>query len=119
MEIRNRKGKAKANELHATKGGRIEKKISVDKSKITKDLALKIIGNDLSLLIKSEKWRDYLNDEFKKDYFINLNNSVNNAYDKGVVYPAKELIFNAFNLTELENVIFRIFSKKVFIFDLK
>ena len=47
-----------------------------------------------------------MKEEFKKDYFINLNNSINNEYDKEVVYPPKELIFNAFNLTELENVTF-------------
>ena len=97
METRLRK-------IKSNEGGKIEK--SVKKNKITKELALKIIENDLSLFIKSGKWRDYLKEEFKKDYFINLNNSINNEYDKEVVYPPKELIFNAFNLTELENVTF-------------
>lgn len=49
-------------------------------------------------------WLNILVDEFNKDYFRELTKFINDEYDRGVVYPVKENIFKAFELTELNNV---------------
>ncbi len=52
----------------------------------------------------AQDWLPYLSQEFSKPYFIKLNDFVENAYRETQVYPAKQLIFNAFNLCPYNNV---------------
>lgn len=54
-----------------------------------------MIGND---------WDKILEDEFKKDYFINLMNKVREEYNKNTVFPRKDQVFNAFRYTPYKNV---------------
>ena len=49
-------------------------------------------------------WNLFLSNESLKDYYKNLMTFVNNEYSKYTCYPAKENIFNAFKLTEYNNV---------------
>lgn len=49
-------------------------------------------------------WLEVLTDEFNKDYYKKLMHFVNEEYDKGVVYPLKENIYKAFELTDLNDV---------------
>ena len=49
-------------------------------------------------------WDLALSDEFKKDYFLEIMNFVNEEYDSKTVYPPYDEIFNAFKLTPLGNV---------------
>lgn len=49
-------------------------------------------------------WKTALKDEFEKEYFKNLMNYVDEEYDKGICYPKKEDIFNAFRITDIEDV---------------
>ena len=49
-------------------------------------------------------WKESLNQEFEKDYFINLVNFVKEEYRSKTVYPPAGLIFNAFNLCPFSNV---------------
>lgn len=49
-------------------------------------------------------WLNILLDEFNKDYFRDLTRFVNEEYDNGVVYPVRDNIFKAFELTDLNNV---------------
>ena len=52
-----------------------------------------------------QSWKDALNAEFDKDYFIKLTNFVRNEYLSGqTVFPAPQNIFNAFNLCSLDKV---------------
>lgn len=52
-----------------------------------------------------ESWKDALNSEFEKDYFVKLTDFVRGEYLSGhSVYPAPKNIFNAFNLCPLNNV---------------
>jgi hypothetical protein len=67
---------------------------------------------DLTSFLTSNKWKELLKDEFEKDYFKKINETLNIAYRNENIYPPKELIFNAFNLTDLENVT----NKKKYIF---
>ncbi len=48
-------------------------------------------------------WDDFFKEEEKKDYYKNLMNQVNKAYETTTVFPPKDKIFNAFTLTPLEN----------------
>jgi len=48
-------------------------------------------------------WNDFFQEEEKKDYYQNLMSQVNKAYETTTVFPPKEKIFNAFDLTPLEN----------------
>ncbi len=48
-------------------------------------------------------WKEILNEEFEKDYFINLVNFVKEEYRTKTVYPPAGLIFNAFNLCPFSN----------------
>jgi uracil-DNA glycosylase len=49
-------------------------------------------------------WNLFLSNESLKDYYKNLMTFVDNEYSKYTCYPAKENIFNAFKLTEYNNV---------------
>lgn len=46
-----------------------------------------------------ESWRSELADEFGKDYFLHLQEFVDNAYATTTVFPPREKIFNAFART--------------------
>lgn len=55
--------------------------------------------------IKDAGWASALKDEFQKDYFKDLEVLLQKDYKKGVqVFPPKDLIFNAFNKTPLDQV---------------
>lgn len=54
-----------------------------------------MIGNDWDILLK---------EEYKKEYFKNLMNFVNEEYNSKTIYPKKSEIFNAFRYTSYENV---------------
>ncbi|MCS7317943.1 MAG: uracil-DNA glycosylase [Candidatus Dojkabacteria bacterium] len=53
-----------------------------------------------------ESWKILLQDEFNKEYFVNLTNIVRNAYISSInkVAPAPKNIFRAFNLVPLYNL---------------
>ena len=52
-----------------------------------------------------QSWKDALNSEFEKEYFVKLTNFVRNEYMSGhAIYPAPKNIFNAFNLCPLDDV---------------
>lgn len=53
-----------------------------------------------------EQWKKLLKDEFEKSYFKEINNFIKEGYKKNIVRPPKELVFNAFNSTKLNQVIF-------------
>lgn len=51
------------------------------------------------MLIKiEESWKNVLENEFKKEYFIKLINFIKNEYRTKEIFPAKDKIFEAFNL---------------------
>lgn len=49
-------------------------------------------------------WKLFFDNEMKKPYFEELKDFVENEYKTKIIYPKKELIFNAFKLTPFENV---------------
>ncbi len=49
-------------------------------------------------------WKGRLQEEFNKDYFINLTDFVRKEYRSTTVYPPGSLIFNAFNLCPLDKL---------------
>ena len=49
-------------------------------------------------------WCDFISNESKKDYYINLINKVNEEYKNYTCFPKYENIFNAFNLTPINEV---------------
>ncbi|MCW3077156.1 MAG: uracil-DNA glycosylase [Bacteroidetes bacterium] len=51
-----------------------------------------------------ESWKTLLRDEFKKDYFLKLQNFLHEEKKKHVIYPPGELIFSAFNYTPLNEL---------------
>ena len=51
-----------------------------------------------------QSWKTRLQNEFEKEYFINLTNFVKNEYNSYTVYPPGGLIFNAFDKCPFENV---------------
>ncbi len=51
-----------------------------------------------------QSWKTRLQNEFGKEYFINLTNFVKNEYDSYTVYPPGRLIFNAFDKCPFENI---------------
>ncbi|MGM0519766.1 MAG: uracil-DNA glycosylase [Campylobacterota bacterium] len=48
-------------------------------------------------------WNDFFKQEKDKEYFKILEQKVNEAYDKTTVFPPKEKIYNAFELTPFED----------------
>ena len=64
------------------------------------------------------EWKQFLKDEFKKPYFIEINNKIKSGYEKGINRPPKELVFNALNTTKLKNVLnLFFFNFKIFFFE--
>lgn len=53
---------------------------------------------------KENSWNEILEDEFAKGYFMNLLEFVDAEYEKYTVYPPKELIFAAFEITHFDDV---------------
>lgn len=49
-------------------------------------------------------WQQVLANEFDKDYFIDLENFLQDAYENHTIYPEKSHIFHAFNLTDFKDV---------------
>lgn len=49
-------------------------------------------------------WKEVLQTEFDKPYFVKLTDFVRSEYKNGKVYPPASLIFNAFNLCPFNNV---------------
>ena len=49
-------------------------------------------------------WENFFKEEENKEYYKSLMNEVNKAYKKSIVFPAKDKIFYAFELTPLENL---------------
>ena len=49
-------------------------------------------------------WYEALKDEFKKDYYKNLFQTVNQEYHTRLIFPPANDIFNAFHLTPLKDV---------------
>ena len=53
-------------------------------------------------------WKSFFNDEIQKEYFIKLMQEIEYEYDSSICFPPKDLIFNAFdkcNLNDLKVVI--------------
>ncbi|QIK58574.1 uracil-DNA glycosylase [Dysgonomonas sp. HDW5A] len=51
-----------------------------------------------------ESWKKQLQNEFEKDYFINLTNFIRNEYQTKQIFPPAKLIFNAFEHTPFDKV---------------
>lgn len=51
-----------------------------------------------------ESWKQVLQPEFEKDYFVRLTDFVRNEYSTTTIYPPGKLIFNAFNLCPFDKV---------------
>lgn len=51
-----------------------------------------------------ESWKQHLNDEFGKDYFVKLTDFVRNEYASKRVFPPAKEIFNAFEYTPFDKV---------------
>ena len=50
------------------------------------------------------KWDEVLQDEFKKEYFVDLMNFVKSEYRRNTIYPKQNEVFNAFRYTDFDNV---------------
>ena len=57
-----------------------------------------------TMIIQNEGWQTVLADEFNKDYYVELCNKLEQAYDDHPVYPAKEDVFSAFELVDYDEV---------------
>lgn len=49
-------------------------------------------------------WQDFFKEEEQKEYYKNLMEQINKAYEVSTVFPPKDKIFYAFELTALEDV---------------
>lgn len=54
--------------------------------------------------IEDKEWYDVLEEEFSKDYYINLMKFVEEEYRTNTVFPPREEVFNAFKYTPLSKV---------------
>ena len=64
----------------------------------------KMLNGCVQDYIVNNEWFCLLENEFKKDYFIEINKKLNEEYAKKVIYPKKEDVFRALNLTSLSQV---------------
>lgn len=49
-------------------------------------------------------WHDLIKKELPQGYFAQINQFMNEVYDKGIIYPPREKVFNAIQTTPLEDV---------------
>ena len=49
-------------------------------------------------------WDKLLDEEYKKEYFINLMNFIKKEYKEKTIYPKQNEVFNAFRYTDYDNV---------------
>ena len=60
---------------------------------------------NLKDLLLDPKWKDMLASEFEQEYFKKLEETMATEYAAGKeIFPPKDLIFNAFNLTPFNKV---------------
>lgn len=59
----------------------------------------------------TQNWLSLLNEEFKKPYFLTLQNFLKNEYNTKKIYPAPENVFNAINYVKYEDVKVVIFGQ--------
>ena len=52
----------------------------------------------------AKTWNEFFKDIQNKDYSISLHNFLDEEYRRGVCYPPRDLLFNAFRLTPLNEV---------------
>ena len=54
--------------------------------------------------LRESEWKNALKEEFNKKYFMDINKVIKEGYQKNIVRPPKELVFNAFNSCKLSNI---------------
>ncbi len=52
----------------------------------------------------TNSWKNILNEEIEKEYFVSLQNFLNEEYKTQTIYPAKQDVFNALALVDFEKV---------------
>ena len=58
----------------------------------------------ISDFLYDKEWKSLLEDEFNKDYFKTIHETIKPGYKKDIVRPPKELVFNALNSTKIKDV---------------
>jgi uracil-DNA glycosylase len=56
------------------------------------------------MIIFNNEWQNLLNDEFNKEYYLNLRKFLINEYKEKTIYPDMHDIFNALHYTSYEDV---------------
>ena len=56
----------------------------------------------MSEILKND-WKNYLNTEFEKDYYLKLREFLKNEYNSKVIYPSMYDLFNALHFTSYED----------------
>ena len=56
----------------------------------------------MSEILKND-WKNYLNTEFEKDYYLKLREFLKNEYNSKVIYPNMYDLFNALHFTSYED----------------
>jgi uracil-DNA glycosylase len=59
---------------------------------------------NLQKSLKDTSWKNLLKEEFQSPYFQTLEENLSTAYEDKTIYPTKENIFTALNLTSFENL---------------
>ena len=51
-----------------------------------------------------KSWQSFFDEEIHQEYYINLMSKVNDYYEKDMLFPAKQDLFNAFNYCDFKNL---------------
>jgi len=55
-------------------------------------------------ILLQNRWRELLQEEFTKDYYLELQKFLEKEYEEQTIYPKREDIFNALNHTDYDDV---------------
>ena len=51
-----------------------------------------------------KEWENLLKEEFEKEYFKKINVVLSLGYEKNIIRPPKDFVFNALNSTKLDDI---------------
>jgi hypothetical protein len=78
--------------------------VASSKGHVENNIQIESGGFHIENFLQDSEWRSLVKQEFSKGYFMKINEFLEKEYQRGIVRPPKELVFNAFNSCQIRKV---------------